>query len=292
MSNNKRQPSIHITQSKLEKILFEIMDVESSPVNWNYKKLATEILKKASKQPLNSRSVSVSNDKLDKKVKQLVKASESDAMILSNLIYHMRRKKGGIYTKTKVDANSKEYGALKELTAICIEFCNTFQLEKRAGFIKYLELAIPKITSSLNFTSKLVNLAEKVYSIMEAEIIILEDEDSSETRDIYNTYCKLISEQNGLIINYDKDPTIYKHFVDVRKFTDEIDIPADIFLKAQFHGLTWASSYPEPNQLTGDKAMSRLSKYMFENKIKASTHKTGEESFTDKLKKLRDANRD
>lgn len=286
----KREPSIHITESKLAKILFDLMDVEGSPVNWNYKKLAEDIVKRSQKFSLNSRSLSVSNDKLDKKVKQLVKASESDAMMLSNLIYHIRRSKTKLYTKTKVEPDSKEYGALKELTAICIEFCNTFELEKKEGFIKYLNIAIPKISSSLNFTGKLVNLAEKVYSIMEAEKLILEDEDSSETKEIYNIYSKLIAEQNGLIINYDKDPTIYKHFIEVRRLTDEIDIPSDIYIKAQFHGLMWTDSYPEPQHLVGDKAMARLSKYMYENKIKASTHKSNTESFADKLKKLKDGN--
>lgn len=288
----KREPSIHITQGKLEKILFEILDTEESTVSWNYKKLATDILKRASKYTLNNRAVTVSNDKLDKKVKQLVKASENDANMLANLIFHIRRRKTKLYTKTKVDKDSKDYGALKELTAICINFCNTFNLEKREGFLKYLELSIPKITSSLNFIGKLVNMEEKVYSIMEAENFILEDEDKNETKDIHNLYCKLIAEQNGLTLSYDKDPTIYKYFIDVRRLTDELDIPADIFIKAQFEGLTWASAYPEPSQLVGDKAMSRLSKYMFENKIKASNHKTSEQSFTDKLKLLKNANRD
>lgn len=287
---DKREPSIHITESKLAKILFDILDVEGSPINCDFKGLAKEILKRSQKFNINTRSLTISNDKLDKKVKQLVKASESDSQMLANLIYHVRRSKTKLYTKTKIDQDSKEWGALKELTAICIEFCNTFGLEKRAGFLKYLELSVPKISSSLNFTHKLVSMAEKVYSIMEAEIFILEDEDSSETKDIYNMYCNMIAEQNGLVLNYDKDPTVYKYFVEVRRLTDEIDIPSDIYIKAQFHGLMWADSYPEPKHLIGDTAMSRLSKYMYENKIKASTHKTETESFADKLKRLKDGN--
>ena len=283
-----RKPSIHITESKLAKLLQEVLEVEGSPIVYPYKDIAKEIVRLAQPHSLINRTLTVSNDKLDKKVTQLVKASTSDTQLLANLIYHIRRRKTKHYTQMKVDPNSREYGQLKELTNICIGFCNDFGFSKREGFIKYLELSIPKINSSLNFINKLVNMAEKVYSTQEAINIILEDKNSKETREIYDLYSKLIIEQNGLNPNYDKDPTLYKYFVDVREKTDELDIPADIYIKAQFHGLLWTDSYPEPQHLIGDKAIARLSKYMYENKIKVKQQNAKKDlSYADKLKALK-----
>lgn len=284
----RRIPSIHITESHLAKLLMEMFEDTGVKRNWN--KVAQEIASKAKGKTLNTRSVIVSNDKLERKIKTMVKASASDTDLLANLIYHVRRSKTKLFTTKKIDKDSRDYIHLKELTQICLDFCNTFGLEKRKGFIKYLELAIPKITSSMNYTQKLVNMAEKIYQLQEANNQIEQDENSVETRKIHDAYVSLIAKKTGLVGNKDKDPITYVKFIEVRRLTDELDIPIDLYLEAQFHGLSWTDSFPEPNQLVGDNAISRLNKYLYENKIKTSSHKNSQDDLKDALLKLKAKN--
>ena len=285
-----REPSIHIKESDLLKVLEDIIPEHLLDINW----LAKEISRRAKPKSLNNRSVSVSNNKLERDIKTLIKSSESDSGLLANLIFHIRRRKTKLYTTKKIEKGSKEYTQLKELTKVCIGFCNTFNFDKKEGFTKYLELAIPKITSSLNYVQKLINMAEKIYQLQEAQLIIDNDEDSSETKLVHDTYVGLISTKTGLTNDYTKNPIVYCKFIDVRKVTDDLDIPVDIYIKAQFHGLSWTDSFPEPHQLIGDKAIERLNKYLYENKIRTSKEEPKKEgkNVLLNLKKKYDNNRD
>lgn len=285
-----REPSIHVKEKDLIKILEDIDYGVHSP-----EYIAKEITRRAKSKTLNNRSVSVSNNKLDRDIKTLIKSSESDSMLLANLIYHIRRRKTKLYTSKKIDKDSKEYTQLKELTKVCVEFCNTFNFDKKEGFTKYLELAIPKITSSLNYVQKLINMAEKIYQLQEAQLVIDSDENSNETRNIHDEYVGLIATKTGLTNDYTNNPIIYCKFIEVREITDKLDIPVDIFIKAQFHGLSWTDSFPEPHQLVGEKAIERLNKYMYENKIRTSKQNTKEDKGKNvllNLKKKYDNNRD
>lgn len=289
----KRIPSIHITEEELGEILNQGFKFPPYKIDWY--DVARYVAERAKTKSLNNRSVSVSNSKLGRDIKTLIKASESDSGLLANLIFHIRRRKTKLYTTKKIEKGSKEYTQLKELTKVCIDFCNTFNLGKKEGFTKYLELAIPKITSSLNYVQKLINMAEKIYQLQEASILINEDENSNETKNIHDTYIGMIATKTGITNNYLTDPITYTKFIEVRKMTDELDIPADIYLKAQFHGLNWTDSFPEPHQLIGDKAISRLNKYMYENKIRTSKEEVNSSKSKNALLKLKekyDNNRD
>jgi hypothetical protein len=285
----KREPSIHITESYLIEIL---NGIDYGLYSAEY--IAKEVTKRAKNKSLNHRSVSVTNDKMDKKIKNLVKSSESDTSMLSNLIYHYRRRKSKLYTKNKIEPGNKEYNALKELTSICLDFCNTFNLTKREGFLEYIDICIPKISSTLNLIQKMINMAEKVYQVYEAKLIIMNDENAEETKLAHDTYVNIISERTSLINDYSKDPTIYIKFIELRKMTDELNVPIDIFIKAQFHGLVWTGTFPEPNQLLSDKSKDRLNKYLFENKIKLQNDNGRENKFKALLEKIKnnDTNRD
>lgn len=262
-----RKPSIHITENQLAVILRDIF--EDLPIaNKGFNELAREIARRAKSKTLVNRSVSISNDKLERKIKTVLKASDSDTDMLANLIYHMRRRKTKLYTTKKIDKDSKDYPHLKELAKICIDFCNTFGFEKRKGFINYLEIAVPKISSSMNYINKLVNLAEKVYQIQEAKILISEDDDKEFTQKIHDTYIKLIGDISGIYNKKDSDPTQYVKFIEVKEAIKDSQVSIGTYLEAQFARLSWTDSFPEPNQLVGDNAISRLNKYLYENKIK------------------------
>lgn len=263
----KRVPGIHITENRLAKILHEVLHVEGSPITCQYKKLAKEIVFRAKNDSLNNRVVTVTNNKVEGKIKTLLKAKESDSELLANLIYHIRRSKTKLYTSKKITKDSRDYKALKELTVVCLEFCETFGLGKRQGFMKYLDIGIPKISSSMNFVHKLVNMAETIYTEYEAIKRLEQDKNWVETKAICDLYIGLIAEKTGVVNNYKDKPLVYQKFMEVAEITDNLDVPVEIYLKAQFHGLSWTDSYPEPHQLVNEKALERLNKYLYENKI-------------------------
>lgn len=284
-----REPSIHITESNLELVIDNIKDFHNIG-KLSSKELAKLLVTKAKSKSCNSRVIIVTNDRLEKKTQKILKSSKEDANLLATLIYMVRKKKKhrGI---TKMTQDHREWGRLKDLTEVCIQFCNDFELEKKQGFIKYLELGFNKITSTRNYITKLVNMGETIATEYEALQTIIDDTCREESKEIHDYYVSIISQRTGIVETFENKPTKYLNFLKVRELTDELDIPSEIFIDAQFESLAWADSYPDPNQLVGDKAMERLNKYLFENKIrKGKSGKTKKKedikSAFDKLKGL------
>ena len=67
-----------------------------------------------------------------------------DADLLAQLIYATRKrmKHRGI---SPTEVGSKEWGVLKEITAHALDFANEFNLQRRYGFLKYVEVALAKM---------------------------------------------------------------------------------------------------------------------------------------------------
>ena len=262
----ERQPSLHITEINLSKVLAKLRGLS------NYNKLSSKELAKLIVQQskgisCNNRVVIVSNEKLERKTNKILKSSKEDTTMLASLIHMIRIKKKhrGI---VKIDQDHREWGKLKELVQVSVQFCNDFQLEKKAGFIKYLELGFSRISSYRNYVHKLVDMSESIGNEYEANQQIEDDKNPRETLDIHNEYVSMISTRTGIQEDYRFKPLRYINFLKVREITDKLDIPSEIYIKAQFEGLAWASAYPDPTQLINDKAIERLNKYLFENKIK------------------------
>jgi len=261
-----RQPSLHITEINLSKVLAKLRGYS------NFNKLTSNELAKLIVQEskgisCNNRVVMVSNDKLERKTNKILKSSKQDTTLLASLIHMIRikQKHRGII---KIDQDHREWGKLKELVQVCVQFCNDFQLEKKAGFTKYLQLGFGKINSYRNYVHKLVDMSESIGNEYEAYQELQDDTNPAETLEIHNEYVSTISTRTGISEDYRDKPLRYINFLKVRQITDKLDIPSDIYIKAQFEGLAWASAYPDPTQLINDKALERLNKYLFENKIK------------------------
>lgn len=282
-----REPSIHIKEKDLIKILEELL-----PSKIDKKELAIAIAKKASKLSPNNRLVNITNDRIEKKVKNILKSSKKDTLLLSDLIHKKRiqLKHRGI---SMIGPDDKEWGQLKELTQVCIDFCEEVNIEnKREGFLKYIDIGFSYISSTRQYIGKLINLKERITEDYYLVKDIENDDNSSETKEIHDYYCSMIYTRTGINNNYTKIPGKYIHFVKVRELTDKLNIPFNIYIDAQFKGLAWADSFPEPNQLVGDKANERLSKYMYENKIRVNDKKDKKEKAINVLLKIKnDRNR-
>lgn len=280
-----RDPSIHITESELANILSKIWEAPPFVEKGWEKEMAKNIVRLAKGKALNSRSITLSSEFVEKKLIKQLRAKTGDTKLLAELIYLIRYKRGH-RGMSKIKEGSAEYTKLKGLVEICIQFCNDFNLEKKDGFTKYLTIGLQRINTSMNLIVKLINMSESIFEIYQAEEIIRNDSNKKETEEIIKYYSTRIVKETGMSPLVMEDPKKKSKFVEVREITDKLDIPYDIYIDAQFHGLQWTDSYPEPIQLVGDKAIERLNKYMFENKIKVAKSKKDNTSITSKLKKL------
>lgn len=266
-----REPSLHIKEKDLVNVIkklkyaYDINKIKPA-------ELAKILVEMSKPYSCNQRSISITNDKLEKKAKSIIQSSKGDAMLLASIIYNVRKKKKhkGI---TKLDEGNRDWPQVKKLAGICVQFCNEFNIPRRKGFIEYITIGMSSITSTRSYLLKLINMQEKITNDYDFKLQVLDDKNPKETKLIYDFYADLIMQKTGIDIKYDMTPDKYINFILVRELTDKLDIPYDIFIKAQFHGLAWASSYPQPGQLVGDKAIERLNKYLYENKLKVKKEK-------------------
>jgi hypothetical protein len=273
-----REPSIHIKEKQLKKALKKILREELGAKDVDHKYLAKRLLEISKGKSCNNRNIVVSNEKLAKKSKVIISAQKADTLLLADIIFKVRKGKLKHKGVKKIDQNHPDWSKLKQLVTCCINFCNDNNLEKKKGFISYITMGLQKISSTRQYIHKLINMEESISNEYQFVLDIQNDENPTETRQIHDYYVSMINTNTGIAQPFTDNPSKYVKFIEVRKLTDELNIPFDIFIKAQFYGLAWADSFPEPGQLTGDKAMERLNKYMYKNKIKKETKKTKAEN--------------
>lgn len=266
MSTNPRQPSIHITEKNLRSLMREFFDYDDNADDM-IEDLLTYVMKGAKKLSLEKRSVSLSNQTLAKKVLNKVTNDKTDITLLSQLIFTVRKqlKHRGI---KPIDVNSAEWTALKKLTPIVNDFCNDFSLTKREGYIAYIKIGLKRISSFRGYINKLYDMSETISSQFEAEQLISNDDNKKLTRDIHDYYVSIIVKNTGINENYLDKPLKYVKFIEVANLVKELKMDHRIFINAQFEGLAWANSYPEPEQLVSDKYRERLNKYVYSSKGK------------------------
>lgn len=255
----KRQPSIHITEKNLIVILQRF-------IPHGVEGLAEEILVEARRYSCDNRLVNITNEKIDRKVKKLLKSNKGDTGLLSNIIYSIRKKlnRKGI---RKIKEGDRDWLKIKELATLTNDFCNDFDLSRREGYILYISTGFNIIKSTSNYLNKLLGMYEKISLTYEAELIIINDKNKSETLHIHNLYVMMITEKTGITNRYENDPIAYTNFVKVKEITNMLNVDFEIYLKSQFDGLAWTDSYPEPSQLISTKSTERLNKYLYKNKL-------------------------
>lgn len=278
-----RQPSIHVTEQDLTLALDRVIGSDNTGGKPNHL-LAKELVTILRTKTLINRSIIVSNDKLETKATKLVSSSRGDADMLANIIYNYRKKLKH-YGITQIKPNSRDWTTLKELTKSVNDFCSSFGLSKRAGYIEYIKIAYSKVSSHNNILNKMLMMYEGICEDYQAMSIINKDDDPNLTKRIHDLYTVQIVSKTGLPISYENEPKKYAYFIKVRQEAKEIGISPDIYLKAQFYGFEWRDGIPDPVQLVGPKAKDRLNKYLYEKNIKVSQAKDVISS-SDKMQRL------
>lgn len=273
-----REPSIHITSKNLKSILEDVLSLELSSDDLNL------IMSKSRKVSLDNRIVISSSDKIEKKINTITKSTKGDTELLADIIYSLRKKlkHRGI---SRIKQNTTDWTNLKNLSEVCINFSNDFELDKRKGFIVYCEIGLNKISSFRNYISKLVQMSESISNEYESIYVIDNDDNKELTSELHNIYTSFVSKYTGIIQDFSDNPSIYVNFCKLSKLltTELKNIKPEIYIKSQFEGLIWTDSYPEPYQLVTDKAITRLNKYLYENNINTDNKKA---IISNKLKRL------
>lgn len=266
-----RQPSIHITQARLELIirdyfstwgLSKVIDTDEISTN-----LSEHLMMKARPFALDKRSINVTNQKIAKEVEKKTSNDKSGHMELAKIISLVRKDMRHKGVKM-IDMNSPEYAALKRLTKIIDEFAKDFDMSFKAASVSYVTMGLSKISSFRNYVGKLCDMSESISLEFEAKDMIKFDKYKSETKRVHDIYVATINTKTGMSQGYEDNPTKYIAFMRVRELCEKYKIEPNIFIQAQFEGLAWTDSFPEPNQLVSDKAIERLNKYLYTKKIK------------------------
>lgn len=271
-----RDPSIHITQSRLVKIIDSLFKKSIKS-----EELARLIVKEARKYTLNNRKIDITNKKVEKKVTRVISSTNSDTELFSLLLLHYRRKlkHRGI---TQIKQNSRDWLTVKEIVTLANEFCETFSLEKREGYLEFIKIGISKMNKFM--IVKFTPMGSSIIETYQAMLELKEDKYPEKTQRCHDYYQKTIIAKTGVAMDYKDNPDKYVYFYRVRLLAERLKVDPLVFIKAQFYALEWRNGYPDPIQLTNDKAINHLNKYLYE-KGDTKPQKTTKIDFS-KIKKM------
>lgn len=256
-----RDPSIHIKESVLIKILEELFPGKG-PIKWDCKKLAKQILTKGRPYRLSSRSITITNDKLLKKTDKLKLAGASDTAAFAQTLLLIRRqlKHKGL---TLIQPGEPEWFNIKEACKLATEFCNEFQIPNKTGYKEYIKIGMSMMKNFSVFKFK--GLHSAICNRYEAIQKINQDPTPSKTQEAHDNYIAIISEKVGFAQGYNDNPEKYQYFIEVKNEAAKFKISTKSYIKSQFNGFDWRSGIPDPMQLVGIKAVERLQRWAFEN---------------------------
>lgn len=259
-----RDPSLHITKTTLVKVLGKVFEA-SKIKGVDIQKVANDITRLSKTYSITHRAIFISNDKIDKKAKQLGNTTRYDANNFSILLHNIRKKHRhrGI---SPIKSGHKDWPIIKDIANNALEFCNDFNLPHRRGFIKYIEIGMDKMPKF--YLNRFLSLHEDICQVYQAIEEIEQDSDPIITEQMFRYYNSYIIGNTGIKDDSDKIPEKYVWFVRARKQCAELNVSVEVYIKAQFEALDFAKGIPHPTQLVGAKAKERLTRYIYKKGIK------------------------
>ena len=255
-----REPSIHISEAKLVKVLksLNVYIVAITP-----KELAQQILKRSRTYSLTNRVLLAKNQKIKKKGEKILMSGIKDASSFAKLVQLIRKQKKhkGINI---VKVGSRDWSFVKEVTKLAIDFCKDFGLGGNIGFKRYIEIGLNKMKkfSWMKFN----NLHQSICIEYEALIEIEEDETPKQSAQVCKIYQNILMEGSGIAHDYNSIPEKYVYFVKVKDEANKLKVSFYDYVKAQFFALEYINGIPDPSQMIGDKAISRVQAYLIKHK--------------------------
>lgn len=275
-----REPSIHIKEKDLGILISRVINI---PIHKAHE-FSREILVAAKNKSISSRTIVNTTQSNQKKASKITMSDVINAKILGRIIndHRIKAKHNGVRPITE---HSREWSQLKELAALVLKFCLDFDLEYDEGANKFVKISLKSLSqkSKVGIIGKMINTFDHVVSIYESRIEMESDDDPDLTLKLFEKYKALIVRHTGIRgISFDTDEVLI-YFYKMKLEAAELKVSPYTFMDAQFDQLQWTGSYPEPNQLCGQKAKQRLFKYSFEP---SSKEEPEEKTNNDVVKKL------
>jgi len=256
-----REPSLHITKSVLIEIYRDLGYGFYESVS-----MVEEIMMRAKAKSIHTRTVTISDDKLEKKLNKLLKSSRADADLFARIIYTTRKHKLKHKGISQIKPGGRDWETVKEITGQALEFCEEYDLNPRKGFILYAEIGISKMKKFI--LNKFLGMYEGICERYEAVTEIGGDEDSEMTEVMYKHYNSFIISNTGIFTDLKLIPEKYVYFVKARQQAKELNLSPKIYIDAQFEELDFTKNIPHPSQLVGVKAIERVMRYCYKNQIR------------------------
>lgn len=262
-----REPSIHITISVFNQIAEE-MGIELD---------SKTFFRRARNYSVPSRSVLKGNNRKNRrKLTQIQQASIADTNLLADVIYAVRVKlhHTGV---TKIGPSNSQWRYLKELVEKVNQYCQAFNMQKRAGYIDFVTrgmklFAETKRRSMQSPVTYLNASFEKIFDMAKGEWELNHDSNPEGTSEIYNIYINKILDMTGIPNNYKNDPEQYIYFKYAREQADSVGADYETYIEAQFDALSFCNGIPKIEDLAGEKAQERLVRYLSRNNITLQSH--------------------
>jgi hypothetical protein len=262
----QRQPSLHITKNHLILVLKSVR-INGKEICKNYNELADSILTKSRQFSLTNRSIIVDKAKLLNSSSKVVLSTRDDAGVFAQLLNLIRkqRKHRGI---SLIKVGSKDWLMIKEIAKLALDFCNDFNLKREEGFRVYINIGLDKITkfNLSRFNSIHQNICDEYDAIEKIKM----DMTPNQTLKAINYYQKYLGEKTGIVNDFSKEPSKMIHFINAKNEANKLGISIEQYIQAQFKGLEWANTFPDPSQLVSKGSIDRLNKFLISNNIKPS----------------------
>lgn len=260
-----RDPSIHIKESDLARVLYRIFNIEGSPISWDHKKMAAKIIEDAKSFSLSSRSITVTNEKVYKKAEKVQLGTRSNAYVFAHTLTLVRRKlKHRGVQMIRID--DKDWLHIKEISSKADEFCKEFNLDTKKGYEQYVTIGLSMMVNYSLYKFKSIH--GPIINKYEAIDLIQCDRNSDATSRAHLTYLKIVGERIGDVQGYEKVPEKYKYFVLVAAEAKKYGISVKDYIQSQFAAFEWRNAVPDPAQMVGEKAVQRLQQYAYANGFK------------------------
>lgn len=270
-----REPSIHVRRKDLLMVLNQYCETTEDEVN-----IIIADLRKVS---CDSRSITITNDKLKNDIERRLKSNKGDASLMAEIIHSVRikLKHRGV---RRITPNDRDWLQVKQLANLGNQFAGEFNLETREAYIKYVEIGLKKLSSMRAYVSKLINMYETICNEYGSQQDLFEDNTQEDTKEVHDLFINKIADKTGIYESYLNNPTKMLAFFKVKKLCNELGVDYEIFINAQFEALEWCNGLPTPEMLIGDKAKERLNKYMFNHGELANKPKKVKAEFWQQLK--------
>lgn len=261
----KRVPSLHITEPELAIVIKGILDEDKS-LSKNPPALAKLILQRAKSRSPLKRTLILSDELVEKKLKKVSSSPMMDALLFRKYLSITRITDYHHHSFKKIAEDSPLWPTLKNIVQNANLFCERFNLDKKEGYRDYIALALNNMPKSFALP-KFLGVHDKIMLSYECKQEIDRDSRSKATKEAHDYYVRELAQKTGIHEPFTNHPDKYIFFVKVSELCSQMGIGVSQYIQAQVESLAWTGNYPHPGQLIGDNAKRRFIQYAYKNNI-------------------------